>query len=73
MSRLVEIQNCNCGNSAKLIGYFIKGVANHKNFFVKCEKCKTRTRSRKIPSKAVEEWNEYKGDLFLKERGLNKK
>ncbi|MBO6233236.1 MAG: hypothetical protein J6N78_04175 [Clostridia bacterium] len=70
MNRKIIPDKCICGNDAKVVGYYIKGSANHKNFFVKCEKCKTRTRSRKIPYKAIEEWNEYKGDLFLKERGL---
>ena len=63
----LEINKCICGNNATIVGFFIKGVANKKNFFVRCEKCKTRTRNRRIPSKAIEEWNEYGGDLFLKE------
>lgn len=63
-----EIQECICGNSASIRSYYIKGIANKKNFFVKCENCKTRTRSRKNPIKAIEEWNDFKGDLFLKER-----
>lgn len=65
-----EIEKCICGNEAEIRSYFIKGVANRKNFFVRCKECKTRTRSRKIPKKAIEEWNEYRGDLFLKERGM---
>ena len=70
MNKDIPIDDCICGNKAKIISYYIKGVANHKNYFVKCEKCNTRTRRRKIPYKAIEEWNEYKGDLFLKERGM---
>ena len=64
----IEIDNCLCGNKTNIKSCFIKGVANRKNYFVKCEKCKTRTRRRKTPYKAIEEWNKYKGDLFLKER-----
>lgn len=67
-----EIQKCICGSDAVIKIFYIKGVANKKNFYVKCEKCKTRTRGRKNPVKAIEEWNEYKGDLFLQERGLKK-
>ena len=62
-----EIEKCLCGSEPNVISFYIKGTANKKNFFVKCMKCKTRTRRRKNPIKAIEEWNEYKGDLFLQE------
>lgn len=64
----IKIQKCICGNEPILIGYFIKGVANRKNYFVKCQNCRIRTRSRKILYKAIEEWNENRGKLFLEER-----
>ena len=65
-----NVDSCLCGNEPIVIGFYIKGVANHKNYFVKCENCMLRTRNRKSPSKAIEEWNEFKGELFLKERGI---
>ena len=65
-----EINKCICGEKAELRSYYIKGIANRKHFFVKCKKCRARTRSRKIPIKAIEEWNEVGSLLFLKERGL---
>ena len=46
-----------CGKEPKLIDYYIKGTANHKNYFVKCE-CGKRTRNRKRIIGAVTEWNE---------------
>lgn len=70
MSKTIIPKKCICGSEASIRSYYIKGVANHKNYFVKCDTCKLRTRSRRIPYKAVEEWNEYRGDLFLKERGM---
>lgn len=70
MGKQIELQDCICASKPILREYFIKGVANHKNYFVKCEKCRIRTRSRKTPWKAIEEWNEFKGDLFFKERGM---
>lgn len=68
MNKNIEIKNCICGNDAKIREYYIKGVANKKNWFVRCEQCRIRTRSRNTPYKAIEEWNEFYGDLFLKER-----
>lgn len=68
MNKKLEIDKCICGNNAELRSFYIKGVANKKNYFVRCQNCRTRTRNRKIPSKAIQEWNEYKGELFLKER-----
>ena len=65
-----NVDFCLCGNKPIVIGFYIKGVANHKNYFVKCENCKTRTRNRRTPLKAIEEWNEFKADLFLKERSI---
>ena len=68
MSKILKIDNCICGGYGKLASFYIKGSANKKNYFVKCSKCATRTRNRKIPSKAIEEWNEFKGELYLKEK-----
>ena len=52
-----NVDFCLCGNEPIVIGFYIKGVANHKNYFVKCENCKTRTRNRRTPSKAIESPN----------------
>ena len=64
----MELNLCSCGNKPHIVGYFIKGVANKKNWFIKCDNCMTRTRHRNTPSKAVDEWNQYEGELFKKER-----
>lgn len=53
-----KMNNCQCGEQPRLIEYFIKGVANHKNYFVKCDACRIRTRSRKKKQAAINEWNE---------------
>lgn len=58
---------CTCGNPPHLVSYFIKGVANKKNWFVKCDNCRIRTRNRNRPVKAIEEWNQYQGELYRKE------
>ena len=58
---------CKCGETPRLVSYFIKGVANKKNWFVKCDNCRARTRSRNRPMKAIEEWNKYGEELFKKE------
>lgn len=65
-----NVDFCLCGNKPIVIGFYIRGVANHKNYFVKCENCKLRTRNRKSPLLAIEEWNQFKGELFIKERGI---
>lgn len=45
-----------CGSEAVIKKYFIKGVANHLNYFVAC-KCEIRTRSRKNIDGATSDWN----------------
>lgn len=65
-----EILKCKCGNIATIREYYIKGVANKKNYFVKCSKCFNRTRSRNRKYKAIDEWNKYGAKLFYEERGL---
>ena len=68
MSEELKINRCICGNNAELREFYIKGSANKKNWFVRCQKCRIRTRNRNIPHKAIEEWNEYKGELYLREK-----
>lgn len=63
----MNIEVCNCGNMPHVVDYFIKGVANRKNWFVKCDNCRARTRRRNSYVKAVEEWNQYRDELFNKE------
>jgi len=53
----MELRKCKCGGEAELIPHFIKGVANRINYFVRCNKCKCRTRNRKKESGAIEDWN----------------
>lgn len=52
-----ELKACPFCNSVPMVKqYFIKGVANHINYFVECP-CGNRTRSRKSYYGAVSEWN----------------
>lgn len=55
--RRSELNLCECGNQPRLINYFIKGTANRINFFVKCDTCQIRTRSRKHQKGAIDDWN----------------
>lgn len=48
----------------KLVEFYIKGTANKKNYFIKCEECMQRTRRRNTPLKAFKEWGEHKGSLY---------
>jgi hypothetical protein len=52
-----QLNICKCGSVPNLIWHYIKGVANHINYFVKCDNCKKRTRNRKKHSGAIEDWN----------------
>ena len=66
------VDNCDCGNKPIIREYYIKGIANRKNYFVKCEKCRIRTRNRKTKDKAIEEWNTYKGEKYENYESLKK-
>lgn len=57
---------CKCGSEPKLVEYYIKGSANHKNYFVKCESCKRRTRNRRLKQVAIDEWNEFGENKYMK-------
>ena len=48
----------------KLVEFYIKGVANRKNYFVKCESCMQRTRNRNTPLKAITEFQYHEGSLY---------
>ena len=67
----MDLKKCKCGNIPEIREYYIKGIANRKNYFVRCVKCMYRTRSRNRIYKAIDEWNEYGAKLFFEERGLN--
>jgi len=47
-----------CGGDAEVISYFITGIANRKNFFVRCQpnRC-VRTRNYNKRCKAISAWN----------------
>lgn len=46
-----------CGGDAKVVSYYIKGVANRLNYFVQCEENKChRTRSRRKRVNAIADW-----------------
>jgi hypothetical protein len=53
-----ELNSCSCGNQPHIVWHWIKGVANHVNYFIKCDNCKIRTRDRKNFKGAVDDWNE---------------
>ena len=61
------LKTCSCGAEPRLIQFFIKGVANRLNWFVKCDSCRQRTRRRKGQQLAIDEWNECAGSLYAKE------
>ena len=53
-----------CSHEIRLVDFYIKGVANRKNYFIKCLKCNQRTRNRNTPLKAFKEWEENEGKLY---------
>jgi hypothetical protein len=56
----IKLNTCNCGNNPLIIWHYIKGVANKIHYFVKCNNCKKRTRDRKYPNGAIDDWNTFK-------------
>ena len=52
-----KLNTCNCGNDPLIVWHYIKGVANKIHYFVKCNNCKKRTRDRKHPNGAIDDWN----------------
>ena len=46
-----------CGGEAKIVDWYISGVANHKNYFVMCKVCGRNSKNRNALNKAVSEWN----------------
>ena len=52
-----EINPCLCGGKSELIWHFINGTPNRVHYFVRCEKCRVRTRNRRNIEGAVEEWS----------------
>jgi len=68
----VELNQCECGATPRLIQFFVKGMPNHINWFVKCDACRQRTRRRRKPEFAVTEWNEFAGSLYHDGRGVGK-
>lgn len=55
---------CVCGEQPRLIEYYIK--TNHKNYFVRCDTCKRRTRNRRLKQDAIDEWNEFGERKYMK-------
>lgn len=52
-----SLHQCKCGQSPVIVWHYIKGIANLINYFAQCQFCKTRTRNRKHPDGAMEDWN----------------
>jgi Lar family restriction alleviation protein len=53
-----ELKPCPfCGEDAAIVQHFIKGVANHLNYFGRCSACTIRTRDRKTKEGAMADWN----------------
>jgi hypothetical protein len=53
-----ELNVCKCGcTKPHIVWYYISGIANHINYFAKCENCKTRTRDRDNIQGAIKDWN----------------
>lgn len=49
-----------CGGEAEVIGFYLKGVANNYQYFVRCKRCKARPNalfSYRQEEKAIEKWN----------------
>ena len=61
---LALLNQCKCGQAPNVIWHYVKGIANHINYFSQCPFCKTRTRNRKHPEGAVEDWN---NETFIRE------
>lgn len=51
------MNQCKCGQSPVIVWHYVKGTANHINYFAQCQFCKSRTRNRKRPEGALEDWN----------------
>jgi hypothetical protein len=55
---MTELKRCPfCGGEAEIVPLFIKGVANHKNYFTQCHSCGFRLRNRKLVDGAEQDWN----------------
>ena len=52
-----SLNPCKCGKPPELVWHYIKGSANHINYFVRCKDCKIRTENRKRFQNAVIVWN----------------
>ena len=53
----IRLEQCSCGHVPEIVWHYITGVANHVNYFAKCNNCKTRTRDRKSIEGAIQDWN----------------
>ena len=51
-----------CGGEAEVIDYFISGIANRINYFVRCPSCRFRTRNRRKRDGAISDWNLQKSE-----------
>lgn len=71
----MEIRKCKCGRFPIVTEFYIKGSANKKHYFVRCNNCKVRTRERKKVDLAIAEWNEHRCELYEKDNKkiINKK
>ena len=47
-----------CGGEAEVVAFYIKGVANRLNYFVRCKQRCKRTQSYRRKEKAIAAWNE---------------
>ncbi len=52
-----DLKPCECGSHPVIIHHYAHGVPNRMHYFVQCPSCKARTRERKAPAGAVEDWN----------------
>jgi hypothetical protein len=50
------LNQCRCGQCPPVYGHYIKGTANHINYFTKCS-CGIRTRNRRTVDGTIDDWN----------------
>lgn len=51
---------CECGGTVDIVWFYIKGVANRKNYYTKCCSCDKKTIKRRRMENAIMDWNNKK-------------